>query len=85
MFCDFCEKFESSIWMPFLAGQKILENWVGYLQDVPHWPKILSKLLYLARFSRYKDFCVLHFKKNFENSKWPPFMASEIFVETWKG
>ena len=25
------------------------------------------------------DFC-----KKFENSKWPSFLASEIFVETWK-
>ena len=24
-------------------------------------------------------------KKKFENSKWPPFLASEIVVETWKG
>ena len=24
-------------------------------------------------------------KKKFENSKWPTFLVSEIFVETWKG
>ena len=25
------------------------------------------------------------FGEKFENLKWPPFLASEIFVETWKG
>ena len=40
---------------------------------------ILSKSLYLARFSRDK-----HFEKKFENSKLPPFLAREIFIETWK-
>ena len=29
--------------------------------------------------------CFAFLKKKFENSKWPPFLASEIFVETWKG
>ena len=28
-------------------------------------------------------FCI--FEKKFKNSKLPPFLASEIFVETWKG
>ena len=28
--------------------------------------------------------CFAFFKKKIENSKCPPFLASEIFVETWK-
>ena len=28
-------------------------------------------------------FCI--FEKKIENSKWPPFLASKIFVVTWKG
>ena len=55
------------------------------LRRVTLWVKILLKLLCLARFSRDKHFCVLHFWKKFENSKSPPFLASAIFIETWKG
>ena len=60
VFCDFCEKFENSKWLPFLAGQIIFENWVSYSAEVPCGSKISSKSLYLAQFSRYKHF----FKKN---------------------
>ena len=35
-----------------------LENWHGYFADIPCGSKISSKSLYLARFSRYKQFCV---------------------------
>ena len=56
MFCDFCKKFENSKWPPFLAGKKICENWVSYSEEVLYGSKISLKSLYLARFSRYKDF-----------------------------
>ena len=29
--------------------------------------------------------CFIFLKKKFENSKWSPFLASEIFIETWEG
>ena len=35
------------------------ENWDGYSPEIPCGSKISSKSLYLARFSRYKHFCVL--------------------------
>ena len=54
----FCEKFENSKWPPFLARQKYFENWDNYSAEIPCASKILSKSLYLARFSRYKHFCV---------------------------
>ena len=65
MFCNFCEKFENSKWPPFLARQNFFENWHGYSAEIPFGSKISSKLLYLARFSRYKDFlCFAIFAKN---------------------
>ena len=61
MFCNFCEKFENSNWLPFLARQKFFENWNGYSAEIPFRSKFSSKSLYLVRFSRYKHFCVLQF------------------------
>ena len=58
MFCNFCEKFENSKWPPFLARQKFFENWENYSAEKLCGSKILSKSLYLARFLRYKHFCV---------------------------
>ena len=41
------------------------ENWDGYSAEIPCGSKLLSKSLYLARFLRYKHFCVLQFwRKN---------------------
>ena len=86
-FCvlQFCEKFENSKWPPFLARQNFFENWHGYSAEIPCGSKISSKSLYLARFSRYKHFCVLQFCEKFENSKWPPFLARQNFFENWHG
>ena len=85
MFCNFCENFENSKWPPFLARQNFFENWHGYSAEIPCGSKISSKSLYLARFSRYKHFCVLQFCEKFENSKWPPFFARNILFENWHG
>ena len=54
---QFCEKFENSKWPPFLARQNFFENWHGYSAVISCGSKVLSKSLYLARFSRYKHFC----------------------------
>ena len=72
MFCNFCEKFENSKWPTFLARQIFFENWNGYSADIPCGSKISSKLLYLALFSRYKDFC----------KKLETFKMAAIFGET---
>ena len=79
MFCNFCEKFENSKWPPFLARENFFQNWDNYSAAIPCGLKISSKSLYLARFSRYKHFC-----ENFENSKWPPFLARQNVFENWE-
>ena len=48
---------KNSKWPSFLMGQ----NWVSYSVELPCGSKILSKSLYVARFLRYKYFCVLDF------------------------
>ena len=63
----------------------IFENWHGYSAEIPCGSKISSKSLYLARFSRYKHFCVLQFCEKFKNSKWPPFFARNFLFENWHG
>ena len=68
-FCNFCENFENSKWTPFLARQKFFENWEKYSAEISCGSKILSKLLYLARFLRYKHFCVLQFLRKFRKFK----------------
>ena len=69
-----------------LARQNFFENWHGYSAEIPCGSKISSKSLYLARFSRYKHFCVLQFCEKFENSKWPPFFCEKFFCfENWHG
>ena len=69
MFCNFCEKFENSKWPPFLARQNFFLNWDNYSAEIPCGSKILSKSLYLTRFSRYKHFCVLQFLRKFRKFK----------------
>ena len=80
-FAIFAQKFENSKWPPFLARQNFFENWHGYSQEIPCGSNILSKSLYLARFSRYKYFYILQFCEKFENSKWPPFFARIFFLK----
>ena len=77
MFCNFCEKFENSKWLPFLVRQNFFENWHGYSVDIPCGSKISSKSLYLARFSRYKHFYVLQFLRKIRK-----FKMAAIFGET---
>ena len=65
-FAIFAQKFENSKWPPFLARKFFFENWHGYSAEIPCGSKISSKSLYLARFSRYKHFCVLQFLRKFK-------------------
>ena len=46
VFCNFCEKFENSKWLPFFAGQNIFENWVIYSEQIPCGSKISLKSLF---------------------------------------
>ena len=77
MFCNFCEKFENSKWPSFLAREKFFQNWDNFSAEIPCGSKILSKSLYLARFSRYKHFCVLEFLRKIRK-----FKMAAIFGET---
>ena len=69
MFCNFCVKFENSKWPPFLVSQFFFENWHGYSAEIPCGSKISSKMLCLARFSRYKHFYVLQFLQKIQNGR----------------
>ena len=57
-----------------------MENPDGYSTEFYNGSKILSKSLYLVHFSRYKHFCVLQIFEKSENSKWPPFLATQKFL-----
>ena len=69
MFCNFCEKFENSKWPSFLARQNFFQDWDSYSAEISCGSKILSKSLYLARFSRYKHFYVLQFLRKIRKFK----------------
>ena len=83
MFCNFCEKFENSKWPPFLARQNFFQNWDNYYAEIPCGSKISSKSLYLAGFRDISIFVFCNFCENFENSKWPPFLARQKFFEKY--
>ena len=84
MFCNFCEKFENSKWPPFLARQNFFQNWDNYSAEIPCGSKISSKSLYLARFSRYKHFCVLQFLRKFRKFKMAAIFGETNFFENWE-
>ena len=81
MFCNFCKNFKNSKWPPFLARQNFFENWENYSAGLSCGSKISSKLLYLARFSRYKHFCVLEFLRKIQNGR--HFWRDKIFFQNW--
>ena len=85
MFCNFCENFENSKWPPFLARQKSFENWEKYSAEISCGSKILSKLLYVARFLTYKHFCVLQFLRKFQKFKMAAILGETKFFENWDG
>ena len=56
---------------------KIFLNWVSY-------SAVTLKVKFFVEIAQSSS--VFEIQAFFEkNSKWPPFLASEIFVETWKG
>ena len=68
----------------FWWDKNFFQNWDNHSTEIPCGSKISSKSFYLARFLRYKHFCVLQFLQNFENSKWPPFWVRQNFFENWE-
>ena len=85
MFCNFCEKLKNSKWPPFFARQNFFENWHGYSGEIPCGSKILSKSLYLARFSRYKHLYVLQFLRKIKKFKMAAIFCETKFFENWHG
>ena len=66
----------------FWRDKNFFQNWDNYSAEIPSGSKISSKSLYLARFLRYKHFCVLQFLRKFRK-----FKMAAIFGETkifWK-
>ena len=74
---QFLRKIRKFKWPPFLARQNFFQNWDNYSAEIPCGSKILLKSLYLARFSRYKHFCVLQFLRKIRK-----FKMAAIFGET---
>ena len=54
-------RYKNLKWPSFWTGENFFLKWVSYSAELPFGSKILSKSLYVARFSRYKHLCVLHF------------------------
>ena len=52
-----------------LGETTFFENCDGHSAEIPCGSKISSKSLYLARFSRYKHFCVLQFLRKIQNGR----------------
>ena len=72
---------QNSKWPPFLVGQKLFENWVSYSAVTLRF-KIFIEITLSTTVFEIQAFLSFTF---FKNSKWPTFLPSEIFVETWKG
>ena len=67
-----------------LGKTNFFENWNGYYTEIPCGSKILSKLLYLARFSRYKHFwCFAIFAKNPKIQNGHQFWQDKNFLKIW--
>ena len=55
------------------------QNWDNYSAEIPCGSKISSKSLKLARFSRYKHFCVLQFLRKFRKLKMAAILGETKF------
>ena len=74
---QFLRKIRKFKMAAFLARKFFFQSWDNYSAEIPCGSKISSKSLYLARFSRYKHFCVLQFLRKFQK-----FKMAAIFSET---
>ena len=61
MFCNFLRKIRKFKMAAIFGETKFFSKLAWLLCRDTLWVKISSKSLYLARFSRYKHFCVLQF------------------------
>ena len=63
----------------FWRDKIFFQNWDNYSAEIPFGSKISSKSLYLARFSRYKHFCVLQFLRKFRKFKMAAILGETKF------
>ena len=68
-----------------LGETKIFENMDSYSAVIPCGSKILSKSLYLARFLRYKNFCVLQFLRKIRKFKMAAILGATKIFENMDG
>ena len=66
---QFLRKIQKFKMAAIFGETKFFQNWDNYSAEIPCGSKISSKSLYLARFSRYKHFCVLQFLQKFRKFK----------------
>ena len=64
-------------------GTNIFENFVSYSAELSYVSKILSKMLYLARFSRYKHFYVLQSLRKIRKFKMAAIFGVTKSFENW--
>ena len=83
VFCNFCEKFENSKWPPYLARQKLFENWIDTPQRYPVGQKFRPNRSISHGFRDISIFVFCNFCEKFANSKWPPYLTRQIFFENW--
>ena len=84
VFNNFCEKFENSKWLPFLARHNFFEKLGDYSQGIKTvGPKFRRNRSISHGFRETSLFVFCNFCEKFENSKWPPFLLRQIFFENW--
>ena len=85
VFCNFCEKFEKFKMAAIFGETKFfLKIGMVALQGYPVGQKFRQKMLYLARFSRYKHFCVFlvwKIPRPFLNQTMPKSNDFQILIE----
>ena len=83
VFCNYYKKFQIAA---MFGGTKNFAKLGQVLTRVTLRSKNFVEIALSSMVFEIQAFlCFAFLKKKFENSKWPPFLASEVFVETWQG
>ena len=80
VFCNFCEKFENSKWLPFLENF-FLKIGLPSLQRYLVGKKFRQNHSISHGFRDTSLFAFCNFAKNSKNSKWLPFLDRQIICE----
>ena len=82
---QFLRKIRNIKMAAILGKANFFGNWDGFSEEIPCGSKISSKSLYLARFLRYKHFCVLQLLGKIRKFKMATILAETKFFENWDG